>query len=567
MIRKLMASSAIMALITAGAVSVGQAQTEPAETQDPAVIEQEATVEQDAASAGQDAEAVATDETKLTPEQPTLASAFMGRNVYSSEDPESDNIGEVNDLIIDANGDITHAVIGVGGFLGIGQKDVAVPFEELQVFERDGEIRLVYASTRESLEAAQEFDRAAYDPGARFAEEQAAMQPDATGMGASPGVAPAPADDMAATDLAPAEESEAAGANVEAPDTEETTAEVDMEAAPAEEEMATADATAETTAEADATAATAEEDMAAAGAEMDATAETGAESGFLSYSADQVRATTLIGKEVFGPDGESIGEISDLVLQEDGETRAAIIDVGGFLGVGEKEVAIRFDEIEIRPAEDGGEPQLLVAMSREDLEQMAAFEDRTMGSEEVAADMEAAEETDVAAETDAAPAEEQATADIETDVTTEDQAAVDMETDATTEDQAAVDMEASEQADIAAGTDADVTTEPTAEGFELATQALSAEELIGSAVYGVDDQNIGEVGDVLFDQTGEIEAVVIDVGGFLGLGAKPVAVQFDSLNVQKDVDGDLTLMVNATEEQLEAAPSFDETAAVQQPAQ
>ena len=112
--------------------------------------------------------------------------------------------------------------------------------------------------------------------------------------------------------------------------------------------------------------------------------------------------------------------------------------------------------------------------------------------------------------------------------------------------------ESSEPAADAAGT------------YELATQDLSAEELIGSPVYGSDEANLGEVGDVVFANGGEIEAVVIDVGGFLGIGEKPVAVQFNSLNVQKDVNGDVQLMIQATQEQLEAAPTYvNETAAVQ----
>jgi hypothetical protein len=68
----------------------------------------------------------------------------MGQSVFSSEDPDSDNIGDVKDLIISDDGMITHAVVGVGGFLGIGEKEVAVPFDELQVVEDDdGEIRLI----------------------------------------------------------------------------------------------------------------------------------------------------------------------------------------------------------------------------------------------------------------------------------------------------------------------------------------------------------------------------------------------------------------------------------------
>ena len=66
---------------------------------------------------------------------------------------------------------------------------------------------------------------------------------------------------------------------------------------------------------------------------------------------------------------------------------------------------------------------------------------------------------------------------------------------------------------------------------------------------------------MVFDKAGSIEAVVVDVGGFLGVGEKPVALQFDALNIQKDVDGDMRLMVNATQEQLQGAPSYDVTAA------
>jgi PRC-barrel domain len=62
----------------------------------------------------------------------------MGRSVHSSADPQSDNIGDINDLIIGEDGTITHAVVGVGGFLGIGEKDVAVPFDQLQVVEKNG---------------------------------------------------------------------------------------------------------------------------------------------------------------------------------------------------------------------------------------------------------------------------------------------------------------------------------------------------------------------------------------------------------------------------------------------
>ena len=150
---------------------------------------------------------------------------------------------------------------------------------------------------------------------------------------------------------------------------------------------------------------------------------------FIGFNADQIRATTLMGQEVYGADDESIGEISDLVLQEDGETRAAIIDVGGFLGVGEKPVAIPFEQIEIQQQE-GADPRLVVAMSREELEQAPAFEDVT-ASEDLAATEQtgvAGVEEDVATDTAADPAAEQ---DIAADTSEAPAAGEDLAADAT----------------------------------------------------------------------------------------------------------------------------------------
>lgn len=82
-----------------------------------------------------------------------LASNVMGETVRG---PNDENIGDVNNLLVDKDGKVTAAVIGVGGFLGIGEKDVAVPFDSLQLSnERDGNITL--AATKEELRNAPEF--------------------------------------------------------------------------------------------------------------------------------------------------------------------------------------------------------------------------------------------------------------------------------------------------------------------------------------------------------------------------------------------------------------------------
>lgn len=57
-------------------------------------------------------------------------SKLIGATVYGSDNA---SIGEVNDLLLASDGKVNGVVIGVGGFLGVGQKDVAVPFESLQI--------------------------------------------------------------------------------------------------------------------------------------------------------------------------------------------------------------------------------------------------------------------------------------------------------------------------------------------------------------------------------------------------------------------------------------------------
>ncbi|HEX2136327.1 MAG TPA: PRC-barrel domain-containing protein [Microvirga sp.] len=65
--------------------------------------------------------------TQLQPNQ-MMASRLIGTTVVGAN---NESIGDVNDVIVDRNGQAIAAVIGVGGFLGIGEKDVAVPFQQL----------------------------------------------------------------------------------------------------------------------------------------------------------------------------------------------------------------------------------------------------------------------------------------------------------------------------------------------------------------------------------------------------------------------------------------------------
>jgi len=87
-----------------------------------------------------------------------------------------------------------------------------------------------------------------------------------------------------------------------------------------------------------------------------------------------------------------------------------------------------------------------------------------------------------------------------------------------------------------------------------------ASKFKGTDVIGADDKKIGDVSDILFDKDGKIEAYVVGVGGFLGIGSKDVALAPASFQV---VPGDKSknesdkLRLSMTKEQLKEAANFE----------
>lgn len=61
------------------------------------------------------------------------------------------------------------------------------------------------------------------------------------------------------------------------------------------------------------------------------------------------RVADLNGKSVYGADGENIGSISDVLVSQDGSVNAVIIGVGGFLGIGQKDVAVQMSALQLGP--------------------------------------------------------------------------------------------------------------------------------------------------------------------------------------------------------------------------
>lgn len=78
-------------------------------------------------------------------------SDYYNQAVYDNRD---NKVGDVNDLLLDNGGKINAVIVGVGGFLGVGEKNVAVPFSSLKVAEKNGSRYLVLETTKEALQTA-----------------------------------------------------------------------------------------------------------------------------------------------------------------------------------------------------------------------------------------------------------------------------------------------------------------------------------------------------------------------------------------------------------------------------
>jgi len=84
------------------------------------------------------------------------ASDLINQSVYNRA---NERVGEVNELVLDANGQVVAAIIGVGGFLGIGERNVAVNFSQLQMMTDNNTMRIVVNADKAQLQQAPEFRR------------------------------------------------------------------------------------------------------------------------------------------------------------------------------------------------------------------------------------------------------------------------------------------------------------------------------------------------------------------------------------------------------------------------
>ena len=208
---------------------------------------------------------------------------------------------------------------------------------------------------------------------------------------------------------------------------------------------------------------------------------------------------------------ESIGEIGDLLLDQTGKVRAVLVDVGGFLGIGERTVAVDMTKLMVL-SDETGERFVTAAATRPDLESAPPFStETTVRTGEGQTVGTATPRTDTVRGADPAAT---ATPPVQTDQ---------------------------------AGMDPSFVPVP--------AEAVTADQLQDRSVYDATGTSIGEIAEV-FVQDGQVTEVLIDVGGFLGVGERRVMFPFDELKVlQRPGDDDLRVQVDASRESLEQMPA------------
>lgn len=234
-------------------------------------------------------------------------------------------------------------------------------------------------------------------------------------------------------------------------------------------------------------------------------------------TAINVNASEMIGMRVYASEAniegntvvingqnewDDIGEINEIVLTRDGDVQSLIVGVGGFLGMGEKDVAINMDQIQFVTEEGEIENYFLVVKaSAVGVQDAPAYEYSQLTN----------------------------TLDSEVD-------------EMATEGRAML-------------------TQPIVErdGYMSTTvEDINTEDLTGARVYGVNDEDIGEISELLMTTDGELDRAVIDVGGFLGMGEYPVAVTMDELQIMREDGGDdLRVYIDSSQEALEAQLEYE----------
>jgi len=219
---------------------------------------------------------------------------------------------------------------------------------------------------------------------------------------------------------------------------------------------------------------------------------------------DAVSAEKLIGRNIQNAQGETVGEIKSVMLGQDGRTQAVIVGVGGFLGVGEREVAIPWRSLTIT---QNGE-KVTVNTTKEQLAGLPPYKYADAGD---MGKVFRSRDTSQTAATD------------------------------TTRTRTATSPS---------------TTAPSTAGMTAAADGMRASKLVGMNVRNMTEETIGEIKEILLSKDGKVDRLVVGVGGVLGLGERNVALSRSDVTFRHVDNREVRAYVSVDKEQMKSMPEF-----------
>ena len=195
---------------------------------------------------------------------------------------------------------------------------------------------------------------------------------------------------------------------------------------------------------------------------------------------------------------ENIGSVDDFIVTRDGDVQAVLINVGGFLGMGGRTVAVDMKALEVVGKEGQDDYYfVLPGISKEQLKNAPEYQaEGTMG-----------------------------------------QRGRDKQTDS-------------------ARTHRAIEVEPQ-DGYQRVSSGLiTADDLQGASVYGSNNESVAGVDEVLMTHEGKVERIVVNVGGFLGMGSRNIAIDMNEVDIHKDANNDVRVYIPMNEQELRQMPEY-----------
>lgn len=211
--------------------------------------------------------------------------------------------------------------------------------------------------------------------------------------------------------------------------------------------------------------------------------------GVTVASSTSINADKVIGRKVINTNKDTVGEVESVLTDKNGQAAFAVIGVGGFLGIGERNVAVPWNQLTVSADSE----TILLNTTKDQLMALPAhrYDD---------------------------PARRGKVYVLDTDLKSNPHLA----------DRSA----------------ASLATSPS---------TVDVEKLIGRNIKNSADETVGEIDSVMIDRDGKARYVVANVGGFLGMGEKHVALAWDGLTITQNGEH---VVANVQKDALKELPEF-----------